>query len=87
MVFPLITCNFGRSVSTATVVFWFIPAPCCSWEGKKIYIPNSILLLLEDIWKLSQDLNIHIYRHIYREANRIADCQTKKVLGIVDSNV
>ena len=80
MVFPLITCNFGRSVSTATVVFWFIPAPCCSWEGKKIYIPK-------DIWKLSQDLNIHIYRHIYREANRIADCLTKKGLGIVDSNV
>lgn len=38
---PFNTCNFGRNVSTATVDFWFIPAPCCSGEGEKRYLRSS----------------------------------------------
>ena len=51
--------------------------------NKKINIPSSIVLLMEDIWKVSQDLNIYICR----QANRIADCLAKRGLSIVDSNV
>ena len=32
---------------------------------------NSIILLIEDVWRLSQDLNIYNCDHIYREVNRI----------------
>ena len=40
---------------------------------------------MEDIWKLSRDLNIHSCYYVYREANRIADCLVKKGIGILDS--
>ena len=31
---------------------------------KKINIHSFILLLIDDIWNISQDLNIYIYRHV-----------------------
>ena len=31
---------------------------------------NSIIFLIEDVWKLFQDLNIYNCDHIYREVNR-----------------
>ena len=40
-----------------------------------IYIP---ILLMGDIWKLCQDLNIYNCCHIYRESNRTSDCLAKK---------
>ena len=46
--------------------------------------PSSIILLMEDIWRLSQDLNIYNYGHIYREANRTTYCLAKK--GIYNTN-
>ena len=55
--------------------------------NKNINIPNSILLLMEDIWKLFQDLNIYVCRHVYREANKIVDCVAKKGFSILDSTV
>ena len=45
---------------------------------KKSNIPSSIMLLIEDIWKLSQDLNIYNCHYIYKEANRIIDCLVMK---------
>ena len=39
---------------------------------------SSIILLMEDIWRLSQDLNIYNCGHIYREANRTTNCLAKK---------
>ena len=55
--------------------------------NKKINIPNSILLLMEDIWNLSQGLNIYVYRHFYRKGNKIADYLTKKGLNSLDYNI
>lgn len=46
--------------------------------NKKSSIPSSITLLMEDIRKLTQDLDIFNYRHIYREANQTTDYLTKK---------
>ena len=60
--------------------------------NKNINIPSSILLLMEDIWNLSQGLNIFVC-HVYREANRTADsnrtadCLAKKGLSRLDSSV
>ena len=45
------------------------------------------MLLMEDIWKLSQELNIYDCRHVYREANRTVDCLPKKGISILDSSV
>ena len=54
--------------------------------NKKNNILNSIILLMEDIWKLSQDLNIYDYYHIYKEANRTINCLTQKgIYNIVDN--
>ena len=47
--------------------------------NKRSSSPSSIFLLMEDIWKLSQDLNIYNYGYIFREENRTTDCLTKKV--------
>ena len=52
--------------------------------NKRISVPCSIKIL-EDIWKLSRDLNIYSCHHVYREANRTADCLIKKGIGIIDS--
>ena len=40
---------------------------------------------MEDIWKLSRDLNILTCCHVYREADRPTDCLVKKGIGILDS--
>ena len=53
--------------------------------NKKSNIPSSIMLLMEDIWKLIQDLNIYDCCHIYREANRIAYCLAKKGICNLES--
>ena len=50
----------------------------------KINFPSSIMLLMEDIWKLTQDLNIYNYHHIYREANRTTNCLAKKYICNVE---
>ena len=53
------------------------------WYDKKINIPSSILLSMEDIWNLSWSLNIYVCR----EANRIADYLAKKGLSRFYSSV
>ena len=55
--------------------------------NKKINIPSSILLLMDDIWNLSQGLNIYVYHHVYKEGNKIADCLAKRGLNSLDYNV
>ena len=52
--------------------------------NKKSSLPNSIILLMEDIWGLAHNLNIYNCCHIYREANRTTDCLAKK--GICNTN-
>ena len=42
---------------------------------------------MEDIWKLSEGLNIYSCHCIYKEANRTADCITKKDISIIDSRI
>ena len=42
--------------------------------NKKSNIPSSIMLLMEDVWKITQDLNVCICRHVYREVNGTTDC-------------
>ena len=49
--------------------------------------PSSIMSLMEDIWKLSHELNIYDCQHVYREANKTADYLTKKGISILDSSV
>ena len=55
--------------------------------NKNINIPSSILLLMKDIWKSSQDLNIYVCQHVYRETNRTTNCLARKGLIILDSNI
>ena len=55
--------------------------------NRRIEIPSSIMLLMEDIWKLSQGLHIYDCRHVYREANRTADRLAKKGIGILESSI
>ena len=45
------------------------------------------MMLMEDIWRLSHNLNIYNCCHIYREANRIVDCLAKKCIYMTDSNI
>ena len=52
--------------------------------NKKINIPSSILLLMDDIWNLSQGLNIYVYRRVYKEGNKIAACLAKRRLNSLD---
>ena len=42
---------------------------------------------MENIWKLFEDLNIYSCHHVWREANRNADCLAKKGIGIIDSRI
>ena len=42
--------------------------------NKKSSSPSSIILLMEDNWRLSHNLSIYNCCHIYREANQITDC-------------
>ena len=53
--------------------------------NKRISVPCCIKILMEDIWKLSRDLDIYSCHHVYREANRTIDCLAKKGIGIIDS--
>ena len=55
--------------------------------NKKINIPTSNLLLIEDIWNLWQGLNIYVCHHVYREGNKNANCLAKKLLSNLNSNV
>ena len=52
--------------------------------NKRISVPLFYKILMEDIWKLSRDLSIYSYHHVYRETNRIADCLAKKGIDIID---
>ena len=54
--------------------------------NKKTNIPNSIFLVMDDIWNSSHGLNIYVCRH-YKETNRITDCLTKKWLDSLYSSV
>ena len=54
---------------------------------KKDSLPSSILILMEDIWKLSQNLNIYNCYHVYRETNRTTDCLAKKGICNIYSNI
>ena len=47
--------------------------------NKIINIPSSIMLVMEDIWKLFQGLHIYECLHVYKEAN----CLTKKGIAIL----
>ena len=42
---------------------------------------------MEDILKLSEDLNFYSCHHVYREANRIVDWIAKKDISIIDSRI
>ena len=50
----------------------------CYNKKKKSNLPSSIILLIEDIWRLSKSLNIFNCYHIYREANRTSYYLVKK---------
>lgn len=39
---------------------------------------------MEDIWKITQDLNIYSCWYIYRETNRTTDCLSKKGISVKD---
>ena len=54
---------------------------------KKGCPPSSILLLMEDIWRLYHNLNIYNYCRIYREANRTTDYLAKKGIYMTNSNI
>ena len=45
------------------------------------------MILMEDIWKLFDDLNIYSCHNVYREANKIADCNPKKGISIINSRI
>ena len=45
------------------------------------------MLLMEDIWRLSHNLNIYNCCHIYREANRTTDCLVEKGIYMTNSNI
>ena len=40
---------------------------------------------MEDIWKLSYNMNIYDCKHAYREANRTVNCLAKKGIRITNS--
>lgn len=42
-------------------------------SNKKGNLPSSIITLMEDVWRLSQDLNIFKCGHIYWETNKTID--------------
>lgn len=46
--------------------------------NKKNDIPSFILLLMEDISKLSPNLNIYVCWHVHGELNIIIDCLANK---------
>ena len=48
---------------------------------------SSIILLMEDVYRLSQDINIYNYGHIYREANRTTECIAMKCIFNTNPNI
>lgn len=54
-------------------------------KNRKSSIPSSFILLMDDIWKLSRDLNIYKCCHIYWKANRTTDCLAKQCICNIDS--
>ena len=56
-------------------------------SNKMISASCSIRILMEDIWKLSKELNIYTCPYIYREANRTTYCISKKGIGIIDLRI
>ena len=44
------------------------------------------MLLMEDIWRLSHNLNIYNCCHIYKETNRTTDCLAKIDIYMTNSN-
>ena len=52
--------------------------------NKKNNIYNSIMLLMDDIWKLYRDLYIYDWHYIYRETNKAVDFLTKKGIYNLD---
>ena len=55
------------------------------YNNNKNIIPNFIMLLMEDIWKLSQNLYIYGCCHIYRETNKTTYCLANKGIYNLDS--
>ena len=48
---------------------------------------GSIILLIANIWRLSQDLNIYNCCHIYKATNRTTDCLSKKDIYNTNHNI
>ena len=48
------------------------------YYNKKSNIPNSIMLLIKDIWKLNYDINIYYCHHNYKEVNKTTNYFIKK---------
>ena len=48
--------------------------------NNRINVPCSIKILMEEIWKLSQDLNIYNCQLVHKEGNKTTDYLAKKVL-------
>ena len=57
------------------------------YNKKKSNLPSSIILLMEETQRLSQNLYIHNCNHVYREENRTTDYLAKKCIYNVDSNI
>ena len=55
--------------------------------NKRISVSCSIRILMEDILKLSEDLNIYSHHHVYKEVNRIVNCIAKKDISIIHSRI
>ena len=55
--------------------------------NKRIGVFCSIRILMEDILKLSNDLNIYGCHRVYTKVNKILDCIVKKYISIIDSRI
>ena len=51
------------------------------YYNKNCSLPSSIILVMEDIQKLSHDLNIYNYCHIYKKANKATDYLSILIFG------
>ena len=57
------------------------------YNKKKSNLSSSIIVLMDDIWRLSWSLNIFNCCHIYRESNIAVDCLAKKHICNSNSNI
>ena len=55
--------------------------------NEMINIFGSIMLSMEDIWKLSQGLHTYECQHAYKKVNRIINCLAKKGISIIDFSI